>query len=452
MNLEALKKAYADSLAKVKAFQQKDTLTDDEKKSFRAEIDEAKKLKGQIEEIEKTLGEIADLDKFASTAQPGMPAVAGGQGDPKPTPTTTKSKHGEDVFQFDPSDRMLKMLYTDDPLYGSDKFKKLAENDYRKAFGEYMVAKGNFDRLDKASQKALSVGIDEDGGFLIPPQMLARVVMQDRGQSGVSNLVTVQTTNSSAVSMLRVEDTGEDVYGTVLRPQASAEGRDPTDDVQDKLKPFSIQVHEEYTTVPLTRTFLEDAPQAVEQYVTRMFRMADTMKTEDKVINGTGINQPFGILTRVGETYGPDTRNVGDPLDLDEMIKAYYELPAQYAANARFAMKRSTFGVLNTMQDGSGAYAFGSMSTYDGQAVRPIENFKGTPISFSDLMPATGSAAKFAMYGDFAATYMMVLRLGLSVKFRDIPDEATVKAVFRKRYGGDVLFGRAMKVWVQTAP
>lgn len=451
MNLEQLRKKYADLMAKIKGFQDKETLTEDETKAFKSAIDEAKQCKADIEEAEKTLGDLDDLTKFASTAPKPAPVVSKtGSGGGKPDSNQTKGSHGEEVFQFDPDTRVLKTLYTDDPLYGSDKLKKLADDDYRKAFTAYLKSGGDMDRVDRESRKALSVGIDEDGGFLVPPQMLARVIMQQPGQTGVSDLVTIQPTTSAAVSMLRVQDTGEDIYGTVLRPQTSAEGRNPTEDDQDKLKPFTIQVHEEYTNVNLTRTFLEDAPGAVEQYVSRMFRNADRIKVEDKVLNGTGIGQAYGIMTRIGETYGPDTRNVGNPVDLDELIEAYYELPAQYAANARLAMKRSSFGVLNTLQDGAGAYAFGQMSVYDGQAIRPTENFKGTPMTFSDLMPAMGAANKFALYGDFAETYMMVLRLGLSVRFRDLADEGTVKVVFRKRWGGDVMFGRAMKAWVQS--
>lgn len=446
MNLQEMRKKFAEYLKTIEAFTGNEKPTEDQVAEYKTALTEAKKLKGQIEELEAQQADVADLRKFASVPAEPMPKVEASTNEQ----TKTKGIHGADVFQRD-VDGTLKMIYTDDPLFGSEKLKKLASDDYRKAFRSYIRSKGDMDGVDREERKALSVGIDEEGGFLVPPQMLNRIVGQKPGRARAIDLVTIQTTSSSGVRMLREEDTDEDVYGTVLRPQKSAEGRDATLDDQDKLKPFSIEVHEELTGVNITRTFMEDDPSAVESYLARKFRQADRMKTESKILAGTGSGEAFGIITRLGDVYGPDTRNVGHPVDLDELIEAYYELPEQYAENAKILMRRTTYGVLSTLQDGAGAYAFGQMNVYDGQAVRPVENFKGTEIVFSDLMPASGSANNIALYGDFAETYMMVVRMGLSLRFRDLPDEGYVKAVFRKRYGGDVMFGRAMKCWVQSA-
>lgn len=443
-NLAEMKRRFAELFKSVEEFSKRKDATPEEIAANDAAMNECETLKADIETEEKRVGRLSALKNFAEVAEPA-PSLE------DPARDLTKGRHGVDIIERQ-EDGTLRLMYTDDPLFDTEKQRKMAQPEYRSAFRTYMKCRGDMDRMDREERRTMEVGVDENGGYLVPPQMLNKIIGQRPGRARVVDLVTIQPTGTSGVEMIREEDTDEDVYGTVLRPSNSAEGRTPTEDDQDKLKLFTIQVHEELTSVKLSRTFMEDAPAAVENHIARKFRTADRLKMESKIISGTGVGEAFGILTRAGEVYGPDVRNIGDPIDLDEMILAYYEMPEQYAEDLNLLMRRATFGQLSTLQDGAGAYAFGQMNVYDGQVIRPTENFKGTPCVFSDLMPAAATNAKSILYGNFAETYMAVVRSGLSLRFRDLPDEGYVKAVFRKRWGGDVTMGRAMKIWQQTDP
>lgn len=456
--LEELKKNLGELVKTITKYQATAPANETEVQEFKSAIDEAKTLKTQITELEgqaKDAGEIISFAKSSSTPAPIVPT-----GGTPATPAATNKSAGEDVYAVR-KDGSFGLAYTDDPLFGNEALmKEFASTEYQKCFA--LIAKGGerdpYRLLDKDQikfvedmrRKAASVGIEEDGGFLVPPQMVNEIVRQRAGQTSVSQMVRRQPTTSAAIQMLRYEDSGSDTYtNTGLRIAWTGEGADPNDQNQPKLKPFTIPVHEGEVEVALTRTFLEDAPGAVNSYIGEEFRTSFDLGVEDVILNGNGIAKPTGILARVGEVYGPAAVNVGNPVTADGLIDAYYTLPAQYRRNnSRIVMRDSVFGDLQKLKDGANNYIFGVQANFDGLALNAQERLRGTPIMFTDFTEDSGSAKKIAIHGDFS-TYMMVVRLGMTMRMRDIPGQQPA-AVFRFRFGGDLLMGRGMKVWTQS--
>lgn len=454
MNLEQMRKRFQELRDAIKGFQEKEALTADEEKSLDASLNEAEELKVKMEAATARGERMKSLVEFGRDQEGAPPIVAKGTG----SQPQARSNGGENVYESR-KDGSFGLTYTDDPLFGNETLmKEIGSDQYRKCFA--LIAKAgaqdpyrHLDADDRkfvsdVMRKAAQVGVDEDGGFLVPPQMVNEVVRQRAGATSVTGLVRRQQTTAAAIQLLRYEDSGDDIYTNKMRIAWTGEGSAPNKQDQPKLSPLVIPVHEGEIEVALTRTFLEDAPGAVNSYIGDEFRTSFDLGTESVVIAGDGIAKPTGIVTRTGEIYGPAAVNIGNPVTADNLIKGYYKLPAQYRANSRIVMRNSVFGDLQTLQDNNGNYIFGVQANFDGLAVNAQERLRATPILFSDFLEDSGAGKRVALHGDFS-TYMMVVRLGMTMRMRDIPGQQPA-AVFRFRFGGDLLMGRGIKVWVQS--
>lgn len=451
-----MKEKYKALLDKIKAFRAKESLTDEEKTEFKAAVEEAKTLKAQINDQDALDKSADDLLKSDNPPVPGMPVIV--KTNDNPAPTASQS-NDYDVFG-QRKDGTFGLLHTSDPLFGSGVIKEAASPEYRGAFLSYIRANGKRERLsreenksiDEIMTKAHQVGVDDDGGLLVPPQMMSEVIRQRAGTTSLAGAVRRQPITSSALQIVRAEDSGSDVYtSSGIRIKWTGEGNAPDQLQNVKFKPLRIDAHEGEVEIPLTRTFMEDAPEAIELFVGQEFRSAFDLGVEDVVAGGDGVAKPFGIITRAGQTYGADILNVGDPVTVEGLIRGFYALPAQYSANASIYMRRDAFGELSTLEDTAGRLIFGTNTANDGLSMRAVESFKGTPVKFTDMLPALAPNSKFAIYGDLYQHYMLVMRMGATMRLRDIAGQQPA-VVFRFRFGGDTLLGRAAKIWQVTDP
>lgn len=437
--LTELKGQLGDVADRIKSLREKgDSLSESEMTELRDAVTKGKDLNVKIGQENDRLALLGDADDLVNGVRgpaPGFRVVGGGE---------------DMTFEYDAEKGAVgKVLAGRDPLVGTRIGKEICTGDYYKSFGSFFRAKGDFDRMDRDSYKTLQVGVTEDGGALLPPQLILDVIRQEPGLLGVADKVRTVTTGSAAAQLIRLEDSGDDLQSSSYRLRWTAEGNNPSQQGTPQYKPFTIQVWEGEQEIPITRTMFEDMPNVVAELVAPLVAEACSVGMEDAIVNGTGINQPYGILTRVGDAFGPASYNVGNPADPVKLIKAYYDLAGQYAGGAEIAMKRATFGQLQSLTDAGNQTLFGLMSKFDGLATKAVEQFRGTPISFSDVLPGIGAANNIAIHADFRKLYVRVMRLGLSLRFRDIPGQQPA-AVFRIRMGGDVALGRAGRVWVQS--
>lgn len=156
---------------------------------------------------------------------------------------------------------------------------------WAKSFDPYL--RSNDERAIEA--KALSVGSNPDGGYLVPTALSSRIITKIYETSPMRQLATVETIGTEALEI--PVDTDEAGAGWVGEEQARPETSTPQVGVQ------RIPVHELYANPKVTQKFLEDAAINVEAWLAG--KIADKFgRTEATAFMvGTGINQPRGILT-----------------------------------------------------------------------------------------------------------------------------------------------------------
>lgn len=334
--------------------------------------------------------------------------------------------------------------------------KTATENRHAELDGKGLMAyKSAFDRylrkdqmgLSVDEQKALSVGSDPNGGYVVHPDMSGRVVNFVFETSPMRAYASIQTISTDALEGLY--DLDEAASGWVEETASR-----PETDTPD-LGKWRIPVHELYANPRATQKLLDDAEIDMEGWLAR--KVADRFaRTEATAfVTGTGVGQPRGFLDYSDWTTAGTFENgkieqfdtgvngafAAAPNGGDVLINALYGLKAQYRANAVWAMNRATMTLARKLKDSDGAYLWSP-----GIAAGQPATLLGYPVaSFEDMPnPATGSLS--IAVADWRQAYQIVDRQGIRV-IRDVfSAKPYVQFYSVKRVGGAVLNFEAIKL------
>lgn len=311
---------------------------------------------------------------------------------------------------------------------------------------EYKTALDAQLRNPEAKATTLQVGIDPAGGYFVTPDTSGRMVKKIYESSPMRQLANVVTIGTDALE--GPIDNGEAEALWVGEKQTRVQ----TDAPQVGL--WRIPVHELYAYPKVTQKLLDDSTIDIEGWISGKAASRIARKEATAFVAGNGQLQPEGLLMRAPVTTGDATRtwNVFQYLATgasgafatsnpgDAIIDLIYALKADYRANAQFFMARSTVGAVRKLKDGQGNYLWAPGAT----AGQPSTLF-AYPLVEGEDMPAIAANALSIGFGDFAEAYTIVDRLTASVIRDNLTQIGFVKFAFRKRVGGGVTNGEAVK-------
>lgn len=274
---------------------------------------------------------------------------------------------------------------------------------YDRAFGKALAHKGT-GGLTAEESRALSLGVNADGGFAVPFQLDPTVILTS---GGVANPLR-------AISRV-VQITGKEWQGlttagmTVGRAGEAAEADDDSPSFAqptvrptrvDAFVPFSIELDSDWARMRAELTTL----------------LNDAKDTEEATSfisgNGTAPN-PQGLL--VGTTASQNVQpTTSSDYGSEDLYKVEESLPERWLANARWLAHRSFFNAtrqLGSEDDG------GNLWVRLGDGLPP--ELIGYPAHRQSAMPAFNPAAADgtvqAVLGDFRQ-FLIVDRVGMSIE------------------------------------
>ena len=321
--------------------------------------------------------------------------------------------------------------------------------EHKAAFETYMRS-GREQVLRPLEVKALSVGSDPDGGYLVPDETESEIMRRLSQVSPIRAIAGNRQVSSStykkpfAISGPQSGWVGE----TAARPETTA----------STLAELTFPAMELYAMPAATSTLLDDAAVDMDQWIAEEVETAFAEQEGTAFVNGDGVNKPTGFLQvpRVAETswaWGSlgtvSTGVAGDfPAQApgDKLIDLIYSLKSGYRQNARFVMNRKTQGALRKLKDGDGNYLWQPPVGAGNSAT--LMNF---PITEAEDMPDIGVDASAIAFGDFKRGYLVVDRTGVRL-LRD-PYSAKPYVLFytTKRVGGGVQDFDAIKLLTFSA-
>lgn len=313
---------------------------------------------------------------------------------------------------------------------------------YQDAFKMSLRREVNHLSLDE--QKAMLVGSDPDGGYLVPTATSSRIITKVYETSPLDELAYHETISTDAIEI--AVDTDEAGAGWVGETDARPETSTPQVGLQ------RIPVHEIYAKPKATQQLLEDAGVDIEAWLERKVGEKFARMRALAFISGNGIKKPRGILTYpagadgVRGTIAQIASGAATALTPDGLIKLTFSLKDKYLANANWLMKRGTVGALMLFKDNQGQYMWRSGL----QAGQPSV-LLGYNVRRADDMPTVGAGALPIAFGDFRAGYTVVDRLGIRTLRDPYSSKPFVEFYTRQRVGGDVVDFEAYALQVISA-
>jgi HK97 family phage major capsid protein len=318
---------------------------------------------------------------------------------------------------------------------------------YKRAFDSYVRHNGDERSMSPDDLKALSVGSDPDGGYVVDADTGGRIVSRIFETSPMRQFASIQTIGTDALEGLH--DSDQAAFGWVGEEGSRTETNTP------KLEKWRIPVHEMYAKPAATQKLLDDAAINMEAWlqskVTDRFARAENTA----FVTGTGVDRPRGFTTypdrasadvfEIGaiEQFdsGANGAFVAAPNGGDVLIDALYGLKAQYRANATWFMNRKVAAEVRQLKDSDGAYLW-----VPGIAAGQPASLLGYPTaSFEDMADlATGSLS--IAVGDMREAYQIVDRIGVRVLRDPYSNKPYVEFYSTKRVGGDVVNFEAIKL------
>lgn len=312
---------------------------------------------------------------------------------------------------------------------------------YKTAFDTFLRKGEEVMGVDE--RKALSVGTDPDGGYVVNPDLSGRIVQKVFESSPMRAYASVQVISTDALEGLF--DLNEASSGWVGETDSRAETNTP------QLGKWRIPAHELYAKPKATQKLLDDASINMEAWLAAKVSEKFARDEANAFVVGNGVNKPRGFLTYTAGTTLPGTIEqfptgasgalAAAPDGGDALINALYGLKQQYRANATWFMNRATTKLVRKAKDQDGAYIW-SPGIQAGQPATLL----GYPVAAFEDMPDPGASSLSIAVGDMREAYQIVDRIGIRTLRDPYSAKPYVEFYTTKRVGGDVVNFEAIKI------
>lgn len=288
-------------------------------------------------------------------------------------------------------------------------------------------------------EKAMQTLVDEDGGFLVSPELASEVVTKVYDTSPMRQLADVQTISTDSLEF--IEDLDEAGAGWVGETEARTETGTP------QIQKISIPVHEIYASPKATQKQLDDAAWNVEQWLTGKVADKFSRMENTSFVSGDGVKRPKGFLSyTAGTTFGTvEQMNSGSATVItgDNLIDLQALLKDHFGPNAKWVMNKQIEKAIRKLKNAvSGDYIWQPGL----QAGTPNQILGKEVVHADDMASSIADGNLIVSYGDFKKGYQIVDRIGIRV-IRDIyTAKPYVLFYTTKRVGGGVKDFEAIKI------
>lgn len=216
-------------------------------------------------------------------------------------------------------------------------------------------------------------------------------------ESVVRQLATVVNATRSDSRIYAFDCEGQAEWG---------EGNDAEDmNNEGDFKRFDVQAYRLSELVKLGTVFTSDHSFAIEDYVIGKMARCFGSSEEQAFINGTGGNQPTGILHATEGAETGVTAESDSAICYDEIIKLYLSVDKKYRKHGTWLMNDETALALRTLKDLAGNYLWKDSN----------ETIFSKPVQVIDSMPSIGKGQKVIAFGDFS-NYWLVQRFPMTIR------------------------------------
>lgn len=421
-----------------------DGLTPDQDQRVRFLIDQAKDAKVKMTAFEAKQARESDLenlgDFFSRPAGPGLAHGINGDSDEKKAfvkagwevkggslwaPTTYRGPLGNEP------PRMVEM-YPEATLFGPipegntpaaqreaayyKQVRAIFSPEYKSAWTRFMMLEASapaagmaYGMLTGPEQKALSEGTDTAGGFTVPPDFTAELLVRRAQEAVMRQLATVRTTSRDIWKepALKAHATSGSIYSSNF--VGSWVGEVPTaTDTDPGFEQLEISIKKIRVMTKLSNDLIADSAVNLLAMLAQDGGRNMALVEDNGFIAGTGAAfQPVGILNAglttvdVEGSTANTISNASGAGSSSKLITLFYTVPAAYASRGSWLMSRAIEGKVRGLNDSTGRPLW---PVYVGSGFAPApRELIGQPLYNSDFVPTDGTDAnQVVVFGDFS--------------------------------------------------
>lgn len=262
----------------------------------------------------------------------------------------------------------------------------IAGSDYKERFFDAV-------RSGFTAQNSLVTTTPASGGYLIPTSFYDEIVVELRSKNILREISTVIETQST-----------HDVVIQASAPVADwvSEGAaiSLTTETFDKK---SLGAHKLAVALAVSNEMLADSYFNISDHLAKEFGAAIALKEESAFFNGTGVNQPLGIITQMtaSDTNIVSVTTAGASIATDDLISQCYKLGTEYRKNACWIMANSTLSAIRKLKDNNQAYIWQNQFS---ESTPPT--LLGFPVHVSENIPAIAAGSLSVIFGDFSKFFI----------------------------------------------
>lgn len=315
---------------------------------------------------------------------------------------------------------------------------------YTKAFDRYLRVGEK--SLNPEEVRALSVGTDSAGGYLVTPDKSGQLVKKMFETSDVRRYASVQAISTDALEGM--SDLDEASGGWVSELGTRSDSNTPAVPT-----PWRIPVHEQYSQPKASQKLVNDANIDIANWL--LAKVSDKLSRDQNAafVTGSGVGKPRGFASyTTSTTYAWGTpEHVGtgsngsfgaDPAGITKLVDLMGLLKDAYMSDAAFYMNRTTKFAVRKLSTGTTVgYPFIPSFTAGVE-----DTLLGFPVRVMQDMASYSTTSALAIaFGSMARYYQIVDRQGISVLVDPYTSKPYVVFYTTARVGGDVIDFEAMK-------
>jgi HK97 family phage major capsid protein len=401
-------------------------------------------LSGQIKaerELDEKKADLGRIDDFLNAPQYRVPVgVGNGEDDTHRVLRQAGWESKSGILYAPTSMGVMQPMYAEEVLTGdmpTDVTEEVAnffrttrrafQPDYRKAYTHFLRLCGRmhdaamaWTRLDSDEQKALSEGTDTAGGFLVPPDAQAEMLVRLPQQAAVRRAgARVQSTSRDVLRWPMVQPAAATAGGLASGGGSIFSsgfiggwaGETPAFvDTDPAFGSFDVAVRKLRVATKLSNDFLSDAMVNPLTFLSENGSSNMALVEDQGFLSGDGSSlQPLGLLNTSGistvDVEGSTTDTISNTSaaagSAPKIIDVEYALPSQYIPGAKWMLRRSIEGKIRKLIDGSGRFLWPGV-LQSGFSM-PQKEIDGYPVLNSEFVPADGTNAnKVIIFGDFS--------------------------------------------------
>jgi HK97 family phage major capsid protein len=302
---------------------------------------------------------------------------------------------------------------------------------------------------DELELKAMAVGDDPSGGFLVVPALSAGMTVVEQDFSPLRQLARVIPIEQGDAYEEPVDkDTATATW--VGEQQARPATATP------QIAMLRIPVHEIYAMPEATQNFIDDARFNIVTWLTEKVGRQFGVAEGTAFLAGSGVSKPRGLLTYPTAATPDASRAWGtlehvatgtsggfgaDPAGANKLIDVVHSLKAGYRKGGVWLMNKKTVGEVRKLKDTSGRFVW-----VDSLIPGTPPSLLGYVVVEAEDMPDIAANSLSIAFGNFARGYTIIDRLGVRFLHDPFTNKPLVRLYTTKRVGGDVNDFHAVKL------